>query len=278
MITKENNKIKIATLNLNGETFWSINKRPRLPRDLYDIKKIKNELCKKIIEGLDKILEEGKIDIIAIQELICIEKYKNQIETIVNKYNYKLKIPKDLRQKTHFTVGFIIKNDIKTADIVEYEGTEISVNKKILLSCEINKVKFLILNVHLTNHSDKISRCLKEFLDNNDTVSILLGDMNAYTNSQVETKGKPCSKADFIESLVKKDCRKDEWLDKNIDMNYTFWASKWKKLDHIFLNKNAAKKLNEIEEKKDDLVNYYSVNDGFTDHSMLIIEFKSKID
>ena len=50
----EYNSIKIATLNLNGETYWSINKRPRLPQNMFNIQEIKEKLLKLQKDGLAK--------------------------------------------------------------------------------------------------------------------------------------------------------------------------------------------------------------------------------
>ena len=75
-MVNQNEIINIATINLNGETWSSINRRPRLPQKLYDIQHIKEELTKSTKEGIKKILECDIYDIIAVQELVFSETYK----------------------------------------------------------------------------------------------------------------------------------------------------------------------------------------------------------
>ena len=73
-MVNQNEIINIATINLNGETWSSINRRPRLPQKLYDIQHIKEELTKSTKEGIKIILEKDIYDIIAVQELVFSEK------------------------------------------------------------------------------------------------------------------------------------------------------------------------------------------------------------
>ena len=274
-----NNKIglKIATLNLNGETFWSINRRPRLPQDLFNIKEIKKALVKKIKDGLEKILIEGTYDIIAIQELVYISDYYEAIKKVIEGKGYQLIIPKKLKN-THFTVGFIVKNDIKNTPIENNVLlNEIPKNKIIRCKFTKNGISYEILNVHLTKHTDDIKNALLDFLssnnnDNNNVIRILLGDFNAYNNEQKDDKVQNCNNAYFINDLMKNDFRRNY---ESTNKNYTFWATGWKKLDHIFISgKN-------IDVKEID-VNFYPIenetenaqnnNEGFTDHSMLIAD------
>lgn len=153
--------LKIATLNLNGETFWSINRRPRLPQDLFNIEKIKKALVDKIIIGLNNILNNGTYDIIAIQELVYISDYYNDIKDVIEENGYQLIIPENLGKNTHFTVGFIFKDDEdedEDEDIVieniPIENNvllnEIPMNKIICYKYTKNGTSYEILNVHLT--------------------------------------------------------------------------------------------------------------------------------
>lgn len=288
-----NNKIdlKIATLNLNGETFWSINRRPRLPQDLFNIKEIKEALVKKIIKGLNNILNNGTYDIIAIQELVNIIDYYEAIQKVIKENGYHLIIPEDLVKNTHFTVGFIVKEDIKIENIpiennVLKEISNIPNNKKIFRKFTKNEISYEILNVHLTKHTDDIKNGLCYFLsqnnDNNNVIRILLGDFNAYNNEQKEDKVQCCNNAEFINGLMEKDFRENS---ESTNKNYTFWASGWKKLDHIFISgKNIDVKEIDVEETVNNNVNFYPIknetentknnNEGFTDHSMLIADIK----
>lgn len=288
-----NNKIdlKIATLNLNGETFRSINRRPRLPQDLFNIKEIKEALVKKIIKGLNNILNNGTYDIIAIQELVNIIDYYEAIQKVIKENGYHLIIPEDLVKNTHFTVGFIVKEDIKIENIpiennVLKEISNIPNNKKIFRKFTKNEISYEILNVHLTKHTDDIKNGLCYFLsqnnDNNNVIRILLGDFNAYNNEQKEDKVQCCNNAEFINGLMEKDFRENS---ESTNKNYTFWASGWKKLDHIFISgKNIDVKEIDVEETVNNNVNFYPIknetentknnNEGFTDHSMLIADIK----
>ena len=110
--------LKIATLNLNGETWLSINRRPRLPQNLFSIQSIKNELTNMTKTGLENLLKGGEYDVIAIQELIYSEKERNAIKEAIegvkdgDKQLYKLLLPNNLGGHTHFTVGFIVKEQL----------------------------------------------------------------------------------------------------------------------------------------------------------------------
>lgn len=297
-----NNEIdlKIATLNLNGETFWSINRRPRLPQDLFNIKEIKKALVDKIKDGLENILNYGTkdglnnilnndtnndtYDIIAIQELVYISDYYNDIKDVIEENGYQLIIPKNLGEHTHFTVGFIVKKGkgIKI-DSISIENNvllnEIPMNKIIRCKYTKNEISYEILNVHLTKHTEDIKNALLDFLssnnnDNNNVIRILLGDFNAYNDEQKDDKVQNCNNADFINDLMEKDFRKNY---ESTNKNYTFWASEeWKKLDHIFISgKNIDVKEIDVEETVNNNVNFYPIenaqnnNEGFTDHSML---------
>lgn len=60
-VVMENKQVlNIATLNLNGETWFAINHSPRLPEKLFSIQSIKKELTDLTIEGLKNLLKDGK--------------------------------------------------------------------------------------------------------------------------------------------------------------------------------------------------------------------------
>lgn len=285
--------LKIATLNLNGETFWSINRRPRLPQDLFNIKEIKQALVDKIKDGLKNILNNDTYDIIAIQELVYISDYYEAIKKVIEENGYQLIIPENLGENTHFTVGFIFKDDEDEDIVIENnELNEIPMNKIIRCKFTKNGISYEILNVHLTKHTEDIKNGLCYFLsqnnDNNNVIRILLGDFNAYNNKQKDEQKKDkvqnCNNAHFINDLMKNDFRKNY---ESTNKNYTFWASGWKKLDHIFISgKNIDVKEIDVEETVNNNVNFYPIenetentqnnNEGFTDHSMLIADIKSR--
>lgn len=279
--------LKIATLNLNGETFWSINRRPRLPQDLFNIKEIKKALVRKIKKGLKNILNNDNYDIIAIQELVYISDYYNDIKDVIEENGYQLIIPEKLKN-THFTVGFIVKKGIKPKN-TPIENNELlnEIPKNKIICCKFtkNEISYEILNVHLTKHTEDIKNALLDFLssnnnDNNNVIRILLGDFNAYNNEQKDDKVQNCNNAYFINDLMKNDFRKNY---ESTNKNYTFWATGWKKLDHIFISgKNIDVKEIDVEETVNNNVNFYPIgnetenalnnNKGFTDHSMLIAD------
>lgn len=114
----------------------------------------------------------------------------------------------------------------------------------------------------------------------------MLGDFNAYNNEQKDEQKKDkvqnCNNAYFINDLMKNDFRKNY---ESTTKNYTFWASEWKKLNHIFISgKNIDVKEIDVEETVNNNVNFYPIenetenaqnnNEGFTDHSMLIADIK----
>ncbi len=277
--------LKIATLNLNGETFWSINRRPRLPQDLFNIVEIKKALVSKIKNGLEEILNNGTYDIIAIQELVNISVYYEAIEKVIKEKGYQLIIPKNLGKNTHFTVGFIVKEDedigIENITIKDNILNAIPNNKKIFCKFTKNGIFYEILNVHLTKHTDDIKNGLCYFLsqnndNNNNVIRILLGDFNAYNNKQKDEKVQQCNNAKFINGLMEKDFRENS---ESTNENYTFWASGWKKLDHIFISgNNINAEETDVKETVNNNVNFYPIentqnnNEGFTDHSMLIAD------
>lgn len=287
MIMNNEIDLKIATLNLNGETFWSINRRPRLPQDLFNIKEIKKALVRKIKKGLKNILNNDNYDIIAIQELVYISDYYNDIKDVIEENGYQLIIPEKLKN-THFTVGFIVKKGIKPKN-TPIENNELlnEIPKNKIICCKFtkNEISYEILNVHLTKHTEDIKNALLDFLssnnnDNNNVIRILLGDFNAYNNEQKDDKVQNCNNAYFINDLMKNDFRKNY---ESTNKNYTFWATGWKKLDHIFISgKNIDVKEIDVEETVNNNVNFYPIgnetenalnnNKGFTDHSMLIAD------
>lgn len=271
-------QIKIATLNFNGEIFWSINIRPRLPEDLFNIKRIKNIMLGKIKNGLKYLLSENDFDIIAVQEMLYSPKEtRDEIKAYIETMGYDFIYPNKLSPCTHFSVGFIVKKRNKISNLIiktddDISNDDISKNKKMLITFKVGKNNYKVLNVHLTKHSDKTNQSLVKFLEgkNDTSIRILLGDFNAYNKNQIEGSNKLCENAELINNLISKDCRTEFGEQEN--KNYTFFVNGiWKKLDHIFISKPSNIDIIKIEEKVENSVNFYSDKNGFTDHSMLTI-------
>lgn len=272
--------LKIATLNLNGETWLSINRRPRLPQKLFSIQSIKNELTNLTKTGLENLLKGDKYDVIAIQELIYSQKERNVIKTAIegvtdasNKQLYKLLLPNNLGGNTHFTVGFIVKKQLRAElknENQEKNGKNVLGKNRISIleliineKNEKNEKKYSIINMHVNNHNIAIP-CVTGN-------TILLGDMNACTENQ--TTDKKAVNDDFLKSIVSAG-----WGEIGGNDNYT-WISNnvERKLDHIYICKDSQKEERKIEVKKEnhsEVINevnfYYDETNGFTDHSMLV--------
>lgn len=258
--------LNIATLNLNGETWFAINHRPRLPEKLFSIQSIKKELTDLTIEGLKNLLKDGKYDVIAIQELIYSKKERNAIikkaiedvKDASNEKLYTLLLPDGLDEHTHFTVGFIVKKQLeaklKKRKSEESSDNGLVKNRIVILELPINGKKYSIINMHVNNHNIVVQR------DSENT--ILLGDMNACTDKQ-STDEKALNN-NFLESIVNAG-----WCEIGSNDNYT-WKSNnvERKLDHIYICKDAQK------ENREEVINevnfYYDEKNGFTDHSMLV--------
>lgn len=196
-------QLKIATLNFNGEIFWSINIRPRLPEDLFNIKRIKNIMLGKIKNGLKYLLSENDFDIIAVQEMLYSPKEtRDEIKAYIETMGYDFIYPNKLSPCTHFSVGFIVKKRNKISNLIiktdyDISNDDISKNKKMLITFKVGKNNYKVLNVHLTKHSDKTNQSLVKFLEgkNDTSIRILLGDFNAYNKNQIEGSNKLCENA-----------------------------------------------------------------------------------
>lgn len=251
-------RMNIATLNLNGETFFSINRRPRLPESIFNIKSIKEKLSNLTKNRLSKVLAKADIDILAVQEFVNSKKERDEIEREIEKAGYKLMVP-ELNGNIHFVTGFIVRNECIDKCTVENGPLEkeLANNRKAFLKFEDGNINFSIFNVHVNNHTINIP----------DTSTILVGDMNACKSNQ--TSNQKGINEKFIEDIEHKyDAVGQE------GKHYT-WTSNGieKQLDHIYLSKKyGTNNSNKI--SVDDNVNfYYKPKKGFTDHSMLIWNF-----
>ncbi len=262
---EENELIKIATLNFNGETFWSINRRPRLPQKFFDIMKIKEKLIALIETELGGILEGKSYDIIAIQELINSSKEKDKIEKIIKKHGYILMTP-EVDSNTHFTVGFIVKDNKFKKSIIKKcigcPGNILSKNRVAILDIIIKDKEYSIINMHVNNH--------KICIPASDGNVILLGDLNACNNSQ-SSDGKGCN-SEFLSEITKSYDAMD--INNGNQNNYT-WKSngRERKLDHIFVSKQFNGFEIKSVEKIDSVNFFYDKEKGFTDHSMIVMTF-----
>lgn len=258
--------MKIATLNLNGATIRSINRRPRLPDDLFNINTIKQKLVERTNFGLEKILEKKDLDIIAIQELINSQEEKNILKKSIEAKGYRLFIP-EVSGSTHFTVGFIVKEDFIANECKLFEGNSLTINREAILEFEINGESYSIINFHVNDHD--IS-----FLKPEGNV-VLLGDMNACTEKQSK-ENKEVNK-EFLDKIMEV-----KYVELGQDFDYTWKNSNnERKLDHIFVSEKIAESIEVTKYSpavtKDDSVNFYydkEKNEGFTDHSMLILDLE----
>ncbi len=258
--------MKIATLNLNGETWWSINRRPRLPQSLFDITKLRKTMTCKTAQGLNGILSKKEYDIIALQELIYSqeerETIKNAIEEIRNdddQPSYKLVLPNKLGANVHFTVGFIVRSNLNPQLDCRWENSEhdcLSKNRRADLKFEIEKKNYYIINIHVNNHNVEVPKATER--------TILVGDMNACAENQASDKK---AKNDvFLKKL-----QIAGWAEIGDDEFYT-WESNGvnRKLDHLFLCETNNEAVKEARVRVDKSVNFYEDEEnGFTDHSML---------
>lgn len=258
--------MRVATLNLNGATIKTINRRPRLPEELFNIKVIKEKLIERTIQGLEKILEKKDIDIIAIQELINSQAEKNMLKDIIEGKGYRLIAP-EISGYTHFTVAFIVNEDSITIENISRDE-ELKVllpNRVAILDFKIDGESYSIINLHVNNHNISIP--------NVEGNVILLGDMNAFTYKQ-SADNKEVNK-EFLDKITS-----ENYMELGKDTDYTWKNSELqRKLDHIFISEKLAESVDAIKYSsvvtKDDSVNfYYDKKEGFTDHSMLILDLE----
>lgn len=260
--------MKVATLNLNGATIGTINRRPRLSEELFNIQKIKESLIERTKFGLEKILEKKDIDIIAIQELINSQAEKNVLKQIIEDKDYRLIIP-EISGYTKFTVGFIVKKDSIIIENIAHDEELKSFfkNRAAILDFKIDGESYSIINLHINNHNVSIPN-----LEGN---VILLGDLNAFTHKQSVDK-KEVNK-EFLDKITS-----ENYVELGKDTDYTWKNSdKQRKLDHIFISEKLAESIDVTKYSsavtKDDSVNFYYENgekEGFTDHSMLILDLE----
>lgn len=268
--------IKIASLNLNGETWNLNNKKPRLPKDLFDTEKIKKSLTDKLLLGLYRLLKTNEYDVIAVQELVYFFNHLNEIKELIKTLNYELIIPDKIGKGTHFTVGFIVRKEstIKIETIKNLEGLTPH-NRQVMIKCNIKEINFILLNLHINKkeHYKAIKEYISDEKGNKDNI-IILGDMNACTAEQIE-KRKKLYNSGFITFFLEKGFTYADGYNKS-DFTY-LTGGVWRKLDHIFLSNKFvnSNKILSVTETKNDIVNFYvNEENGFTDHSMLALDIK----
>lgn len=253
-------RMNIATLNLNGETFFSINRRPRLPESIFNIKSIKEKLSNLTKNGLNNVLAKADwdIDILAVQEFVNSKKERDEIERDIEKAGYKLMVP-ELNGNIHFVTGFIVRKKYIDKCTVENGPLEkeLANNRKAFLKFEDDNINFSIFNVHVNNHTINIP----------DTSTILVGDMNACKSNQ--TSNQKGINEKFIEDIehnydaVGQEGKHYTWTSNGIE----------KQLDHIYLSKKYGTNNSNKISVADNVNFYYEPLEGFTDHSMLIWNF-----
>lgn len=265
-MVNQNEIINIATINLNGETWSSINRRPRLPQKLYDIQHIKEELTKSTKEGIKIILEKDIYDIIAVQELVFSEKERAEIETVIEEIKdatgktiYELICPQFLKRNPHFIVGYIVRKNLQAEINTINDKNTLSNNRISKLKFTICDKEFSIINMHVNKYTIDIP------VGNENT--ILLGDMNACTENQA-TDNKAIN-VKFLKRIKNKG-----WIEVESNEPIYTWKSNGieKKLDHIYIYKDLDNQQS-IVTSAEPAVNFYYNQSGFTDHTMLVIEF-----
>lgn len=263
-------EITIASLNLNGETWNLNNKMLRVSKKLLNADLIIKEMTKSTQQGLGNILNSRLYDIIAVQELVYFYEYHNDIKECIESNGYKLIEPL-ISGRTHFTVGFIIKNELERHIISDEKDvvTKRETNRFSTLKIRNGNVVLDIINVHIKEGKNTpvfIYEYLKKSNINEESQCVLVGDFNSYSKQQNSKKSK--SNNDLIKNI--KDLNFTEC---GYDNDYTFISNgKKKKLDHIFISK-GIKEIKQEYKTIDNDVNFCikgNENDGFTDHSMLI--------
>lgn len=264
-MVNQNEIINIATINLNGETWSSINRRPRLPQKLYDIQHIKKELTKSTKEGIKIILKRDIYDIIAVQELVFSEKERVEIEKGIEEIKdatgktiYELICPQFPKRNPHFTVGYIVRKKLQAKINTINDKNTLSNNRISKLKFTIYDKEFSIINMHVNKYDIDIP------VGNENT--ILLGDMNACTEKQA-TDNKAIN-VEFLKRIENKG-----WIEVEREKIYTWKSNRIeKKLDHIYIYKDLDNQQS-IVTSAEPAVNFYYDQSGFTDHTMLVIEF-----
>lgn len=246
--------MKIATLNLNGETWFSINRRPRLPKSLFDIQNIKEQMTNLTKNGLERILgsSDCDIDIISVQEFVNLKTEREAIEKSIKSKGYKFLAP-EVSARTHFVTGFIVK---ECEDKKYTLSTSDFSNRQAHLEIECEEKNFSISNIHVKSHT-------MEMPDG----TFLVGDMNACKASQAGD-GKGVNEY-FLNKI------EENYRAANEEKYFTWKSSSVERqLDHIYIKDSERTSFKIIDVKKDDSVNFYYDSDGFTDHSMLTLTFE----
>ncbi len=284
-------KIRIATLNLNGQMWHLVDRTLRLPKSLYDSEKIKTELTNKTVVGLLSILKSKEYDIIAIQELVRLSGNFQKIKEIVEFCDYIYIEPKSVTKPgkgnstPNFTVAYIIKKDVfESYEIINDcdNNNNNDYNNRVFcmeIALSNNKGSFKFINVHVNvkdkdTFKSKIVSIAKNFKDEN---CIVLGDFNASTKKQTEN----VKDDELGDSTILSDISELEYIYCGKNENYTFLSkSNKRKLDHMFISKSLNETFNVSDEHINHSVNFCPEDDGngFTDHSMLYwdISIKSK--
>lgn len=181
------------------------------------------------------------------------------IHQVTGKTIYELICPQFLKRNPHFTVGYIVRKNLQAEINTINDKNTLSNNRISKLKFTICDKEFSIINMHVNKYTIDIP------VGNENT--ILLGDMNACTENQA-TDNKAIN-VKFLKRIKNKG-----WIEVESNEPIYTWKSNGieKKLDHIYIYKDLDNQQS-IVTSAEPAVNFYYNQSGFTDHTMLVIEF-----
>lgn len=182
-----------------------------------------------------------------------------EIKDATGKTIYELICPQFLKRNPHFTVGYIVRKNLQAEINTINDKNTLSNNRISKLKFTICDKEFSIINMHVNKYTIDIP------VGNENT--ILLGDMNACTENQA-TDNKAIN-VKFLKRIKNKG-----WIEVESNEPIYTWKSNGieKKLDHIYIYKDLDNQQS-IVTSAEPAVNFYYNQSGFTDHTMLVIEF-----
>ena len=186
-------------------------------------------------------------------------KFIEEIKDATGKTIYELICPQFLKRNPHFTVGYIVRKNLQAEINTINDKNTLSNNRISKLKFTICDKEFSIINMHVNKYTIDIP------VGNENT--ILLGDMNACTENQA-TDNKAIN-VKFLKRIKNKG-----WIEVESNEPIYTWKSNGieKKLDHIYIYKDLDNQQS-IVTSAEPAVNFYYNQSGFTDHTMLVIEF-----
>lgn len=285
--------MKFASISLNGNTIYNLkNIKGNLSPELTDIISTLNDtIDEKVIGKLIDRLNSYEYDIIAAQEVLNEDAFKNKIL----EKGYKIYHTENLSKSTRFFSAFLVKEKWTQENNFTIENMNLDLpwykNRfvEIFIKNSGNQIKLKLLNVH--NPDDKRATLTKlmEGLNPNEENIILLGDFNAAKESQRNDESNRITKKKVIKenTTFLDDIAGRGFADVGRDDDFTYKTvgGTENKIDHVFFSDALIKTLvldknDKWEDVKDKVkivreVNYMeNGNDekGITDHCMLEFE------